>query len=493
MTKRAPRPAPVTRVRSLNDADVRPGGRYVLYWMIASRRLVHSFALEHAVARAAESGLPLVVFEPLRVGYRHASPRFHAFVLQGMRENHEALTAAGITSFPYVEPEPGAGQGLLAALAADAALVVTDDHPGFHYPAMLAAAARQVGVRLEAVDGNGLAPLRDTDKTFSRAVDLRRHLQRTLPDHLQVVPLADPLGSKVPLTGARIDSEIRRRWPAPSDALLAADPDALDALPLDPQVGMVEAIGGPASGSERLDTFLRRRLPRYVEDRRSIDESATSGLSPWLHFGHVGAHQVFDAIVRQEGWSRDELGDTAKGQREGWWGMSPEAEAFLDQLVTWRELGFRAALTTPAPDTYAAIPAWARASLEQHLGDERPALYERDALEAAATDDDLWNAAQCELLRDGVIHNQLRMLWGKKVLSWTPDAESAFEVLVHLNDRWALDGRDPNSYSGIGWVLGRFDRPWAPERPIYGRIRYMTSASALRKLDLDDYLDRYRP
>lgn len=493
MSKRPPDTAiPPGRLRVLNDAAAPPRGRYVLYWMIAARRLGWNLALQHAVDQARAADLPLLVFEPLRIGYRHASPRFHAFVLDGMRENHEALTTRGIASFPYVEPEDGAGRGLLAALAADAALVVTDDHPGFHYPAMLEAAARQVTVPLHAVDGNGLAPLRDTDKVFHRAVDLRRHLQKTLRPHLLALPLADPLAALSTARKARLPAGVRARWPAPSKALLAAEPEALAALPLDHGVGLTETRGGPAAGTQVLDRFLRSRLPRYIEDRTAPDETATSGLSPYLHFGHVGAQQVFAALAGHEDWTPDDLGDVTRGQREGWWGMRPEAEAFLDQVVTWRELGHRAALGPVPPDTYEAIPAWARTTLEAHIGDERPALYERAALEAAATDDDLWNAAQCQLLRDGVIHNQLRMLWGKKVLTWTPDPEAALEVLLHLNDRWALDGRDPNSLAGIGWVLGRYDRPWAPERAIFGRVRCMTTASALRKLRLKEYLERYR-
>lgn len=491
-TRRTATAIPKERVRVLREGTAPGNARYVLYWMIAARRLGWNLALQHAVDQANAAGLPLLVFEPLRVGYRHASPRFHAFVLDGMQENHDALTARGVASFPYVEPTAGAGRGLLAALAAEAALVVTDDAPGFHHPAMLRAAAAQVRAPLHAVDGTGLAPLRDTDKVFHRAVDLRRHLQKTLRPHLERPPLADPLAALETRPAAVPDPALRRRWPAPSPALLAADPAALATLPLDHQVGVTETRGGAAAGAAVLERFLAKRLPRYLEDRTAPDEDATSGLSPYLHFGHVGAHQVFEAVARHEDWTVDDVGEVTRGQREGWWGMGPEAESFLDQVVTWRELGQRAALHPVAPDSYAAIPAWARASLEAHLGDERPALYERDALEAAATDDDLWNAAQCQLLRDGVIHNQLRMLWGKKVLTWTPDAESAMEVLVYLNDRWALDGRDPNSYAGIGWVLGRYDRPWAPERPIFGRVRCMTTASALRKLRLREYLERYR-
>jgi deoxyribodipyrimidine photo-lyase len=170
--------------------------------------------------------------------------------------------------------------------------------------------------------------------------------------------------------------------------------------------------------------------------------------------------------------------------------MSPDAEAFLDQLVTWRELGFVYCHHVPEYDRYETLPEWARATLEEHAADPRPHLYTLEELATARTHDELWNAAQRELLEDGTIHGYLRMLWGKKILEWTRHPREALAAMTELNNRYALDGRDPNSYSGIFWTLGRFDRGW-PERPVYGKIRSMTSESARRKLDLEGYLARW--
>jgi deoxyribodipyrimidine photo-lyase len=167
--------------------------------------------------------------------------------------------------------------------------------------------------------------------------------------------------------------------------------------------------------------------------------------------------------------------------------MSSPAEQFLDQMVTWRELGYRAARYLPGNDTYAALPAWARATLEEHAADEREYLYRLDQLDAGETHDELWNAAQRQLREEGTIHNYLRMLWGKKILEWTGHPEEAHDTMFELNNRYALDGRDPNSVSGIHWVLGRYDRPWGPERAVFGTVRYMSSRSARRKLRLDRY------
>ncbi len=171
--------------------------------------------------------------------------------------------------------------------------------------------------------------------------------------------------------------------------------------------------------------------------------------------------------------------------------MAASAEAFLDQLVTWRELGYNMCVHRPDYDRYESLPDWARATLELHAPDRRDPTYTLDQFAAAETHDPVWNAAQRQLVRDGALHNYLRMLWGKKILEWTESPREALDVMIELNNRYALDGRDPNSYSGIFWMLGRYDRAWGPERPIFGKIRYMSSDSTIRKLKMKQYLERY--
>jgi deoxyribodipyrimidine photo-lyase len=159
--------------------------------------------------------------------------------------------------------------------------------------------------------------------------------------------------------------------------------------------------------------------------------------------------------------------------------------------VTWRELGYNFACRRPEHEAWESLPAWARRTLDAHAADPRPELYELEELEAAATADPLWNAAQRQLRREGAMHGYLRMLWGKKILEWSPSPRQALERMIHLNNKWALDGRDPNSYSGILWCLGRHDRPWAPERAVFGSVRYMSSANTARKMNVKGYLERY--
>jgi deoxyribodipyrimidine photo-lyase len=476
------------RLRALNDRPVAGDGRYVLYWMTAFRRTRFNAALEHAVARARELKKPLLVLEALRLGYEHASDRLHRFVLEGMAENARTFARRGVTYHPYVEPQPAAGKGLLAALAKDAALVVGDDWPGFFHPRMLAAAARQVPVRLEVVDGCGLLPLSVAGKVYVSAYQLRRHLQKTLPPWLERLPQEQPLAGGG-LKGAVLPVGVTRRWPAASEALLAAETRALAALPIDHRVGPVHLAGGERAAGRALERFLEARLARYGE-RNEPSADVTSGLSPWLHFGHIAPHEVVAAVLAREQWTPAHLSGKADGRREGWWGLSPAAEGFLDQIVTWREVGFAAARFGPPP-SLAALPDWAQRTLSEHASDPRAPCYALARLEQARTHDPLWNAAQRQLVRDGVLHNYLRMLWGKKILEWCASPAEALDVMLTLNDRYAVDGRDPNSICGILWVLGRFDRPWAPERPIFGTVRYMSSANTARKVDVKPYLERY--
>ena len=486
----AVRTLPAARLRVVNDAPVRRDGAFVLYWMIAARRRRGNFALERAVELARELGKPLLVLEPLRVDYPHASERLHRFVIDGMRDNARAFAKSDVRYYPWVEKRPGEGRGLLAALAARACAVVTDEFPSFFLPAIVEAAAEVVPVRMEAVDANGLLPLRLAEKTFLRAHDFRRFLHRELPRYPARAPKRDPLArvSLPPLR--RLPAGIAKRWPAASARLLDGR-GSLHDLPLDHSVAPVDRRGGAEAGGKLARRFVEHGLDRYFIERNQTD--ATSGLSPYLHFGHISTHEILDRVAKREAWTIEHVHPERIGRREGWWGMSEAAEAFLDQLVTWRELAYHFAARRADHAEYDSLPAWALRTLEEHAGDPRPYLYDREQFEHAATHDALWNAIQRQLVEDGRIENYLRMLWGKKILHWSRSPREAHEIMVALNDRYALDGRDPNSYAGIGWVLGRFDRPWGPEREVFGRIRFMRVASTRRKLKLDSYLARWGP
>jgi len=482
---------PELRRKLLNDAPLHHDGEYVLYWMTAFRRCRANFALQRAAELARELRRPLLVLEALRCDYPWASPRPHRFVIDGMRDNAAELAAHGVSYYPYIEAARGEGKGLLAALAETACAVVTDDFPGFFYPRMLAAAERQLRVRLEAVDSNGLLPLRAADSDYPSAYAFRRLLQQRLPLHLAAFPTSEPLAGNRWLP-ATVPAAILQRWPARHPDELATPDHWLGELPIHAKIPAVMPPGGSRAAEKRLQHFIVNALPRYAAERNQPCAGAVSGLSPYLHFGHISAQEVFTAVARWEAWEPGRVAPDARGRRHGWWGMSESAEAFLDQLVTWRELGYNFTAFRDDTARYDSLPGWARATLENHADDPRPHRYGLEAFRAAATHDPLWNAAQRQLLREGTIHGYLRMLWGKKILEWAESPPEALAIMIELNNAYALDGRDPNSYSGIFWCLGRYDRPW-PERPVFGKVRSMSSASTARKYDVAPYLEEFAP
>lgn len=483
---------PAIRIRSANDQDCKPDRSFILYWMTAFRRSRSNFALQRARDLAIECNRPLVVLEALRIRYRWASDRFHRFVIEGMQDNASDFEKLGVFYYPYVEPEAGAGRGLVRSLSEQACAVVTDDYPCFFHPKMVATVAKRLPSRLELVDSNCLMPLDHADRTFTVAHSYRRWMQKELPTHLQEEPDANPLKVKtqpVDRTLIRTLKQIQEQWPpAQTDKLLSEG--GLSNLPIDHSVHPATLVGGPKSAEQLLNQFVRKRLASYGEDRNIPDKIGSSELSPYLHFGHISAHQVFLKLMKAESWNPSKL-QKPNGKVNGFWGVGENAEAFLDQLCTWREIGFNMCRREPNYERLSTLPAWTQQTIREHAEDEREYLYSLEEFEQARTHDKIWNAAQRQLVREGRIHNYLRMLWGKKILHWTESPARALEIMIELNNKYALDGRDPNSYSGIFWVLGRYDRAWGPERPIFGKIRYMTSENTAKKHKLGKYLGRF--
>lgn len=484
---------PDVRVRGANDRPVRSDGRWVLYWMTAYRRVTSNFALERAVEAARSLGKPLVILEAVGADYPWASERFHRFLIAGIADNARALAGQPVTYFPYVEPVSEAGRGLVDALGAEACLIITDDYPCGFLPRILGSVAGRAPVRMEAVDSNGLLPMRAAPTCFSTAHAFRRYLQGELRQALGAWP--GPIDfAELPRLAA-LPKTIVARWPATSLEVIDRPEALLASLPIDHAIRPVVMPGGSRAARAALARFVREALPRYADDHSQPSIAGTSRLSPYLHFGHVSTHEVFAAVMTAEEWTSRKLpaaGAAPSGARKGWWGVGPGAEGFLDQLLTWRELGFNMCATRPDDyDDYRSLPAWALATLAKHAGDQRPHLYSLEQLERADTHDPIWNAAQRQLVRDGWMHSYLRMLWGKKILEWSPDAEAALHAMVVVMSRYALDARDPNSCTGHFWTMGRYDRAWGPERPIFGTVRYLSSENAAKKLRLGPFLAEY--
>jgi deoxyribodipyrimidine photo-lyase len=473
------------RLRRLNGARTSGTRDYVLYWMQIYRRLERNHALDYALWCAEKLGKPLVVYEGLRLDYPWASRRLHRFALEGMAENAARCAELGLSYWPFVEEKKGGGRGLLRRLAERAALVVTDDFPCFIVPAQSAALAGKVDVPVIAVDSSSIVPLALLGPPVAAAAHLRPRVHKAFAEAWPHLAAPEPAVSGV----------AGRTVAAPFDVWAAGEvSEFVEGLPLDASVPPVAVTpGGSKAARERLDSFIEDRLQGYAEHRsepRAPAEGHASGLSPYLHFGHISIEEVVERVLATTGhWTPEELRIHSRGKRQGFFCDDPDVNSFLDEALTWRDVGFNwlRARREDAEGLERALPSWALATLGAHGGDDRPHLYSAEELEDGQTHDELWNAAQRELVATGTIQNYLRMLWGKKVLEWSPSPAEAYRVLVHLNNKYALDGRDPNSYTGILWCFGLFDRPWAPERRVFGRVRYMSSENTARKFKLGSY------
>jgi deoxyribodipyrimidine photo-lyase len=454
------------RVRALNQAPEDPAQPFVLLWLQGQRRLRQNLAFSHAQRRANELGKPLVVYEALRFDYPHASDRFHRFVLEGVRDNALDAQARGVAYGFYLEA-PGDPKGTLHRLAARAAVVVTDWLPAFIHPAQTKALAARARVRVEAVDAAGVAPLSVSPRLEIGARTLRPKIHKILPDVLQPIP--EPKAKVA--APAKVDWGFAPFLPDEGAAGEQQLDEALARLPIDHSVRPVAAArGGSKAGLARLKKFVREGLPGYAEGRSDPSSPRPSWLSPYLHFGHVGAAEVALAALGS-GAPRADLDD------------------FLEELIVRRELSLNLCARAPDHTTLGPLPPWAKETLQAHEKDARLLLTDAQ-LERAESPDEVWNAAQRQLAGEGRIHGYLRMLWGKCLLLWSRDAQEAHRRMMWLNDKYALDGRDANSYEGFLWCLGLHDRPF-PEREIFGVVRSMTSRSTRAKFDLGPYLARW--
>ncbi|MEZ4598160.1 MAG: deoxyribodipyrimidine photolyase [Syntrophotaleaceae bacterium] len=484
-------PIPAERLFIANQQPISEGGHYILYWMRAARRTGWNFALQHALHQAVVLAKPLLILETLACDEPLASLRHHHFALDGMAVNARRLRDKPALYYPFVERGPQEIAGLMEELARTSCLIITDDHPLLWMRKELNDMAERLPVRLDAVDGNGLLPLQAADRDFTRAYSFRRFLQQLLPGHLFLLPEADPWRDIELPPPRAIPKKILQRWPQADPGLLDPGRRIPADLPLALKPDRVQKTGGSEAAEQLWQDFLEEKLARYAADRNQPEQDVTSGLSPYLRWGHISSHQMVSELLQSRNWSPADLSPEQKGKRRGWWGLGENTEAFLDQLVTWRELGYIHCARNDDYDRFDALPDWAQKTLLAHADDPRPFLYDKEELESARTHDPLWNAAQRQLLTEGRLHNYLRMLWGKKILQWTRSPRQALDILIELNDRYAIDGRDPNSYSGITWCLGQFDRAWGPERPIFGKIRYMSSENTARKVSVKNYLKRY--
>ena len=505
------------RVRNVNNRPVNPAGQYVLYWCQMYRRLTHNHALDHAIALARELKKPLIVYEGLKLTYPWASARMHRFLLDGMKESVTTAARMGITYWPFVETLENDGRGLVRKLCASACALITDDYPQFIVPAQTQAIANCIDIAAVAVDGNSLVPLSLLGPPTAAAAHLRPKIHKLFATAWAHRANAEPDIAGLP----KAPKPPFELWQPPAKL-----DEYVNSLPVDQCVPAVPSMhGGATAGRQQLSNFIEHKLPRYAEGRNGPDDpamTAASGLSAHLRHGHIAIQEVAEAVLGSD-WTPDDINPKTRN-KDDFFCRDANVNGYLDEAITWRDVGYQwnfARLTSQprspkistANDSHSpafnfesydfsplptagslagVLPPWAYASLSKHATDRRSHLYTLEQFEAADTHDPLWNAAQLELVATGRIHNYLRMLWGKKVLEWTETPEEAYRILEQLNNKYAIDGRDPNSYTGILWCFGLFDRPWPPERQVFGSIRYMTSDSTAKKFKLAGYYNYIR-
>lgn len=449
------------RVVQLNDKPVNNKGRYVLYWMQMFKRTHANHSLIWAIRKANELKLPVVVYEGLKYYYPWASDRIHTFILESVEEKRREFERLGIRYLFYLQKDESSPKNTVARLARDAALLVTDDFPCFIIPEHNRRIAERAEIAVHAVDSNGVIPMSKFDKEEYAAYTIRPKINKLLDRYL--VPVPEETVEK-PSIGIDIDDSFETIITAENIAKLVAECD-IDHTVVPSNI----YLGGTENGRKRLAKFVKDILCNYNEARNKPDRDGSSRLSSYLHFGFLSPIEI--ALAVRDSDARQESKD-----------------AFLEELIVRRELAYNMTRHNPHYDSLAALPPWAQKTMREHAADERPYLYSLEQLEAGETHDELWNACQREMVRTGEMHNYVRMLWGKNVIAWTPNYETAFETLVHLNNKYCLDGRNPNSYAGILWCFGKHDRPWF-ERPVFGQIRYMASHSTSRKFDARKYIE----
>jgi deoxyribodipyrimidine photo-lyase len=447
------------RVRQLNSAGLRPAGDYVLYWSQMNRRADSNHALAFAAGLANQFDLPVLFYEGLTCSYPYASDRLHRFILEGVPETEKRLATLGIGYSFYLRRRRSDPDDILYRLAAPAAAVVTDDYPTFvaarHNPRV----ASKLTVPFYAVDSSCVVPMACMRKREYAAYTIRPKIHKLLAKYLKPAP---PVDVRKPFPAG--ERPFHTRVTDENIASLIASCEIDRTVP-----PSLDIRGGRLAAEARLAHFLKHGLRRYAGQRNEPSAHATSGLSPYLHFGQISPLEVALAV---QSYAR---------------AHKLIAEEFLEELIVRRELAFNFARFAPRVDSLEALPEWARKTIRRHRRDRRDPVYTREQFERAATHDALWNAAQQELLLRGVIHGYYRMYWGKKIIQWSPTCEAALETMIYLHDRYALDGRDPNTYANILWCFGLHDRPW-PERRIFGTLRYMSLEGMRRKTDVDAYI-----
>jgi len=447
------------RVSIRRGGAPRKGGVCIVYWMQRAMRMLDNPAIDVAIEAGNLLGLPVVVYFQVIPNYPNANLRHYHFLQQGLRDVAEDAAARGVGF--VVRRSPQKLEAFLEEVRA--ALVIGDENRCREPERWRTVLASRLRVPFWTVDADVVVPSRVFGRSFVLLHHFRPHLKAELPNSL--VP------------SAKIEPHYAwEQRKAPASISLTEDITA-GFTRLDRSVGPVDSFtGGTHSALKRLKEFINLELKDYEKTRNHPETRGTSRLSPYLHFGNIGPLTIALAVKKA----------VAAGKAP-----AVAGERYLEQLIGWRELAVLFVLHEPDYDDWECAAPWARKTLIEHAGDARLHRYTLRQLERGETGDELWNAAQREMVTTGWMHNYLRMYWAKKILEWAPDPATAFDWAVLLNDRYQLDGRDPNGYAGIAWaVVGKLDRPWF-NRPVFGLVRPMTGTSISRKFDAGAYIRQH--
>jgi deoxyribodipyrimidine photo-lyase len=449
------------RVQVRRGGAPKPGAACVVYWMQRAQRGRNNPAVDCAVEIANELGLPVLVYFSAISNFPNANLRHYVFLNQGLPDIEEDLAERNI-SFVVRRPPDNSLQALLEEV--NAAIVIGDENPCREPERWRQVMARRLQIPFWTVDADVVVPSRLFAKAQYAAYVLRPRLYKELPNYLH--PSKNPTAQhawKRPkgFPSYPVSQDITEGWKQ-----------------FDRSVGPVESFrGGSHAARKRLEHFVERILPVYDTARNQPDIDGTSRMSTYLHFGHISPLEIALAVE-------------AKAKKEP--SLAAARDSYFNELIVWRELAVNFVKYTPMYDSVECAEPWAAQSLAEHSGDGREWNYSLAQLERGETHDELWNASQRQMVDYGWMHNYMRMYWAKKILEWSRTPAIAFENAVLLNDKYELDGRDPNGYAGIAWAIaGKHDRPWF-DRPIFGKIRYMSGGSTGKKFNSKRYMELVR-
>ncbi|MFO7990458.1 MAG: deoxyribodipyrimidine photo-lyase [Desulfotignum sp.] len=447
------------RIRHLNRTRIQqpaPNRDYVLYWMQQSQRAAFNHALEFAVDQANQLNLPLVTGFGLTDAYPEANLRHYTFMLEGLAETRTELADRGI----QLVVRTGHPPDVALDLGRQAALIVCDAGYLRHQRQWRNRVAQKASCPVFLVETDVVVPVAAaTTKAEYAARTIRPKIHRVLADFLMPLPPANLKNPSLNL---------------PFDSLDVTHPETLvNTLSLDTSVPPVTRFfpGGASHALKQFQAFLKTSLAHYDQHSNQPQTDDISHMSPYLHFGQISPLYLALAVMNVDA------------------SLADARDAFIEQVIIRRELAINFVYYTPNYDGFDVIPGWAQNTLAGHEPDPREHLYAEQELLDAATHDPYWNAAMKEMTCTGFMHNYMRMYWGKKILEWSPSPKQAFKTTLALNNRYFLDGRDPNSYTGVAWLYGIHDRGWA-ERPIFGKVRYMAASGLERKCDIAAYVEK---